>query len=184
MTWLETVTDLVRLGSVTGAASSYLRGMIIGQGVSQGASANSILSALTNAGIGIRRNQGLALVAEEQDRQAAGATANQLDLNSPASDLLGVTPPTGWTGQYVHQVTATYRTTDEEGNYILHTRTLGLKSSQVMTPSESIEAAQQIMTSEIPADEEDNYPLPSDVLAMNLTGVWYDTQGRSLSVIG
>lgn len=184
MSWLNTVTEISRLGGITGAAASYLRGVIIQAAVGEGASANSILSALSANGLGIRRDQGLQLVSAEQSRQAAGATASRLNLNSPSSELLGTAPPANWTGQYIHQVTATYRTRDEEGNYILHTRTLGLKSATALTPADAMAAAQDIMTSSIPAEEEGNYPLPSDVMSMSLTGVWYDVQNRNLPTVG
>lgn len=184
MTWLDTLSELNRLGNITGAATSYLRGAIIQQAVSAGASANSILSALSANGLGLRRQQGLALVNEEQSRQAASGTASQLNLTSSTAQLLDTAPPENWTGQYVHQVTATYRTRDEEGNYILHTRTLGLKSTNALTPAQAIQSATDIMTSDVPSDEEADYPLPSDVLSMSLTGTWYDVQNRNLPRAG
>lgn len=184
MSWLDTITEISRLGGITGAATSYIRGVIISTAVGQGASANSILSALSANGLGIRREQGLQLVSAEKQRQAAGQTASRLGLNTPSSQLLDTVPPENWTGQYIHQVTATYRTRDEEGNYILHTRTLGLKSATALTPADAVAAAQQIMSSEVPAEEEGNYPLPSDVLSMELSGVWYDVQNRNLPTVG
>ena len=184
MSWVDVVTEISRLGGITGAASSYLRGVIIQTAVGQSASANSILSALSGNGLGIRRAQGLQLVSAEQQRQAAGATSSRLALDSSSSQLLGTTPPANWTGQYIHQVTATYRTRDAEGNYIMNTRTLGIKSTTALTPADAMQAATDIMTSSIPAEEEGNYPLPSDVLSMSLTGVWYDVQNRNLPTVG
>lgn len=184
MTWEETLNELAGLTGIPYQARSYVRGVIITQAVRAGASANRILSTLANYGMGIRRDQGLQLVAEERDRQAAGATAVQLDLNTPVSELLGATPPPNWTGQYVHQIAYTYRETDEDGKYLLHTRTFDIKSATVLTPSDAIAAANDII-SQSPQDEEGSFTFnPSDVVSTALSGAWYDVQGRSLPSLG
>ena len=183
MSWLETLGDLSSLGGISGAAHSYLRGQIITQAVRAGASANSILRGLSGYGLGVRRNQGLALVRGEQARQLAGRTSNALDLTQPIDQLLGTAPPANWTGQFVHQVTVTYRTRTPEGGYELHTRTMGIKSSQLLTPEEATQGALDIMADNALDAEEGDYPLPSDILSVSLSGAWYDTQGRNIARI-
>lgn len=180
MTWLDTLAELASSDVGVGPGASYTRGAIITQAVREGASGNAILDALGAAGLGVRREQGLSLIAAERSRQMAGRTAAQLDLSASPAAILSATPPDGWTGQYVHQVTVTYRTRDEEGNYLLHTRTLGIKSASLLTAADAYAAATEIMTSQIPSEEEGEYPLPSDILSGSLSGVWYDTQNRNL----
>ena len=183
MSWLETLGDLASLGGISGAAHSYLRGQIITQAVRAGASANSILKALSGYGLGIRRTQGLAMVRGEQARQLAGATANQISATDSLGQLLGTTPPANWTGRYMHQVTVTYRTRTPEGDYQLHTRTLGIKSTELLSPETATQGALDIMNTGALTAEEGAYPLPSDILTSAMTGIWYDTQRRNLPSI-
>lgn len=180
MSWLDTLTELTGSGGGAGPGASYIRGQVITQAVREGASGNQILDALGNAGLGIRRDQGQALISAERARQMAGRTSLQIDPSLTPVDLLSATAPDRWTGQFVHQVAVIYRTKDEEGNYILHTRTLGIKSRTLLSPADAFAAATQIMTSSIPSEEEGEYPLPSDILSGSLSGVWYDTQNRNL----
>ena len=180
MSWIDLLGSIAGLGGVSGEASSYLRGQVINQAVRAGASANSILRALSSNNMGIRRGQGLDLIAQEKARQLAGTTTTQLPPGISADAALGMAPE-NWTGQYVHQVTATYRTKDEEGNYMLHTRTIGLKGTVPLTPAEAAQAAMDILAT--PGGEEPtegNYPKGGDVLSVSLSGVWYDTQGRNI----
>jgi hypothetical protein len=84
-------------------------------------------------------------------------------------------PPENWTGRYVHQVTVTYRTRDTEGNYELHTRTLGVKSSTPLSPMAASNAALDIMEEEPEPGGTPRLPDVAGVLSTQLTGVWYDT---------
>ena len=174
MSWIEgfdpTAWDLSSPGSV-----AYTRGALISAGVGAGASANQILSALTQAGIGIRRSQGLSLVAAEQGRQAAVSTAAQLAFDSSSGQLLPGAPPENWTGQYVHQVTATFRTTDEAGNYEMSERTMGIKASNTLSPQEAAEAAMSILETPVAEEDADTYGTAGNLINMQLSGVWYDT---------
>ena len=145
MSFGDLLSDLALSGGVPDAGASYTRGVLITQGVRAGESANTIISGMSSLGIGIQRTQALNLIRAEIERQAAGATANQLDLNTPVSELLGAAPPAGFTGQYVHQVAVTYRTRDEEGNYMLGTRTMGIKSQSILTAGEAASAALDII---------------------------------------
>lgn len=180
MTWDSLLSDLSGVISAHAAAASYIRGVVIGQAVRAGASANSILNSLTGAGLGIRRTQGLALVREEVARQALGATSAQINLAQPIDESVLGGAPAGWNGQIIHQVSVVYRTRDEEGNYLLHTRTLGIKSSTVLTPEEAIVAAQSILTQTAEPGASTYIVDPGSVLSMSLSGAWYDTQGRNV----
>ncbi len=175
MSWLDLLGSVAGLGGVAGEARSYLRGQVITQAVRAGASANSILRALSANGMGVRRGQGLDLVAQEHSRQLASSTANQIPFGSTAEQALGGAP-VNWTGKYVHQVTVTYRSTDTEGNYLLHTRTIGLPGPVLLTPEEAVQAAMGIMATEpVGEAEEARYPLAKNVLTASLSGIWYDT---------
>ena len=168
MTWDSLLSDLSGVISAHAAAASYIRGVVIGQAVRAGASANSILNSLTGAGLGIRRTQGL------------GATSAQITLAQPIDESVLGGAPAGWNGQIIHQVSVVYRTRDEEGNYLLHTRTLGIKSSTVLTPEEAIVAAQSILTQTAEPGASTYIVDPGSVLSMSLSGAWYDTQGRTV----
>lgn len=181
MAGIESLQELIGLGGIPNAARSYVRGEAIRYLVSAGHSANSILSQLSSAGLGVRRQQGLQMVAAERERVASAASAPQLALGSSTGQLLGAAPPENWTnGKYVHQVTVVYRTHDDEGNLVLHQRTVGLKSTTVLTGEQANAAALNIIATN-PSGEEGRYPASvNDVLATTLTGVYYDTQNRNL----
>jgi len=176
----DLLSDLALSGGVPDAGASYTRGVLITQGVRAGESANTIINGMSSLGIGIQRTQALNLIRAETERQAAGATANQLDLSAPVDQILAGTPPADWTGQYVHQVVVTWRERDEEGNYVIHDRTFGIKSATVLTSGEAQQAALDIIAQGASFDPE-HYPIdPDSILATSLSGAWYDTQGRSL----
>lgn len=180
MTWLDLLGQVAGLGGIESAARSYLRGQVITQAVRAGASANSILSALSANGLGIRRQQGLDLVANEADRQRSASPIGQVPYDATPESVIGAAPE-NWTGNYVHQVTATYRERDEEGNYTIYTRTMGIKGANLLTPEEAGMAALDIMSTQAPGEaSEGNYPTAGQVLTVGLTGTWYDTQGRNL----
>ena len=176
MDWLALITGLPSASSIPAGARAYLRGVIVNQAVAAGASANRIIAALTGTGYGVRRSQMLQVIGAVKDRYVASATAYQLAWGAPADEALRAPAPPGWTGRYVHQVTATYRTTDEEGNYLLHTRTLGIVSSASLNPEEATSAAMSIMSQSVPSDEEERYPLSGDILSLELTGTWYQVR--------
>lgn len=181
MAGIESLQELIGLGGIPNAARSYVRGEAIRYLTAAGHSANSILSQLSSAGLGIRRQQGLQMIAAERERVASAASAPQLALGSSTGQLLGTAPPENWTnGKYVHQVTITYRTRDAEGNYLLHQRTVGLKSTSVLTGEQANAGALDIVATN-PSGEDGRYPMGvSDVLATTLTGIYYDTQDRNL----
>ncbi len=180
MSWDGFLSDVAGLTGIPGAAQSYVRGVVITQGVRAGASANSIIRSLSSSGIGVRRDQALQMVKAEQSRQAAGATSTQLDLSQPTSEVLAAEPPAGWTGQYIHQVAFTYRTRDAEGNYMLNTRTMAIKTPNVLTGIEAINATQDILNQAAELPDDGTYPDVGSILGMALSGVWYDIQGRNV----
>jgi hypothetical protein len=125
--------------------------------------------------VGIRRSQGLDIVRAEQERQGAALTSAQLGVDYSTGAILQGQPPADWTGQYVHQVTVTYRTHDTEGNYELHTRTLGVKSTEALSPMAAVNSALDIMEEEPEAGKTPRLPTTAGVLTAQLSGVWYDT---------
>ena len=184
MSWAGFLSELDALDISSGPAASYVRGQVITVGVREGQSANSIVNGLSALGVGVRRQQALALIREETDRQAAGATAAQLDLTQPIDELLSATPPPNFTGQYIHQVAITFRTRDEEGNYMLNSITRGIKAATVLTPEEAVNAALQIVTDN-PEPTEDSPPIsPDSILSAELSGAWYATSSPSIPTFG
>ena len=183
MSWIDLLGQVAGLRGVYGEAGSYLRGQIITAAVRGGASANSILRALSSNGLGVRRQQALDLVANEQRRQRSASTVSQIPWGVADEVAAGIAPA-NWTGQYVHQVQAVYRTRDEAGNYMLHTRTMGIRSGSLLTPADASQAALNIMSTAREAEAtEGNYPEAGQVLTVSLSGVWYDTQGRALPTV-
>lgn len=179
MSFLEGL-DLIGADLGSEGAVAYARGAIIGAGARAGASTYAVAKALRENGIGFRyiniRDTLAAAVAE----LAAGQSATALQVDSTTGEILPGTPPADWTGQYVHQVTATFRTRDDEGNYQLHQRTLGIKGSTVLTPYEAAQAALGILETPEDDDTEGGYGAAGDLLSMQLTGVWYDTNPSAL----
>jgi len=178
MSWQSLLTDAFGGGAIPDAAQSYVRGVVISEGVRAGASANAILLHLVGHGIGVRRTQGLAIVRQEQARQAAGATANALDLSQPVSSILAANAPGGFTGNYVHQVAITYRTRDEEGNYMLNTVTRAISSPTVLSPEEAVSAATEMITTNPAPTEGTPEVLPESIMMASLSGAWYQVHTR------
>lgn len=180
MSFGDLLSDLAASGGIPAPAAAYTRGVLITQGVRAGESANSIISGMSSLGIGVQRQQALGLIRAETERQAAGATSAQLDLNAPVSEILSGTPPVGFTGQYVHEVAVTWRERDVEGNYMLNERTFAVKSGTVLTSGEAQSAVLDII-SQGASMNPDRYPIdPDSILSTSLSGAWYDTQGRNL----
>jgi hypothetical protein len=155
--------------------ADYARGAIISYGVGQGWSNNRVQREVRAAGLGISVGQLDPMVRAERSRQAQAATSSQLGVDYSTGQILPGTPPANWTGQYVHQVTVTYRTKDEAGAYELHTRTMGIKSSLPLSPMAASNAALDIMEEEPEPGGTPRLPDVSGVLTTQLTGAWYDT---------
>lgn len=184
MSWLETLGEVAALGGVPSAARSYVRGQLISAGVRAGQSANEIIRGLRSVGAGFQRTQALSAIRAESARQMAGATSAQVDLTLPVDQLLGTAAPENWTGQFVHQVAVTWRERDEEGNYSMHAVTKAIKSSQLLTPGEAVAGVYDIMTQNPEAPQGGTPGIdPSSIVAMSLSGVWYDTQRRNLPFV-
>ena len=176
MDWEALIASFPDPTTVADGARAYMRAMGIQAGVQAGASSNAIIRALSGMGYGIRRSQALTAIAQARSRYGAATTASQIPFGESAGTVLGGEAPTGWTGKYVHQVTATYRSVDEQGNYLLHTRTLGVVTRRPLSPEEATTAAMDVMTQTPISEEESHYPLNADILSLELTGVWFQTR--------
>lgn len=174
MTWLGTLSSLGPPGS--GGAAAYVRGQIISDAVGEGFSANQILAGLSAYGYGIARQEGLELVRNEVARQALSPTANQLDLSLPIPQLQQMNAPDNWTGQYLHQVTATWRERQTGGGYVTGTRTFGIKSQDILTPSQAVAAAQDILATPESEGGTPDMPQSYDITSYSLTGAWFDVR--------
>jgi len=178
MSWQSLIADAFGGGAVPTASESYVRGQVISQGIRAGASANSILLHLINHNIGVRRTQGLAIIRQEQARQAAGATANALDLSQPVSSILAADTPAGFTGNYIHQVSIVYRTRDEEGNYMLNSIYRAVSSPTILTPEEATQAGINIVTSNPSPTRGTPEVKPESIMMAGLSGAWYQVHTR------
>ena len=165
-------------------ALAYARGQIISYGVSQGISANQTLSALRSIGAGFNRANFLETFRQVQAAYIPAQRAGSLALDESTGMLLPSTPPADWTGQYVHQVTVTWRTKDDFGNYEIHSHPYATKSNSVLTPAQAVEDVLGIISTPLEGDEDYRYPVPSDILVMALTGGFYDTNPGVLGRIG
>jgi hypothetical protein len=180
------MSDLGDLGDIIGTlgvegAESYTRGALIGYGVRAGLTQTATMDLLRQANVGFRTQQFGQIYNDYRYQIAAGATAAALDFDSNTGELLPGSPPANWTGQYVHQVTATFRTRNQEGEYELAQRTLGIKASDTLTPYEAIQEAMGVIETAPLLGDEDRYPRAQDLLTMTLTGAWYDTNPGALS---
>lgn len=175
MSWTEDWSWYDVTTSAPGA-DEFMTGSILRAGAAAGASTNSVIRALQSAGLGFRESQVSAVYSALRAQTEANATASSLSVDSSTGQLLAGNPPEGWTGQYVHQVTATFRTRDDQGNYILSQRTLGVKSTSVLTPFDAAQSALSVINTPVEGDDQDRYGGSGDLLGLTLTGAWYDTR--------
>lgn len=161
-------------------AQSYARGQIIGAGARAGESGASVLGSLRAFDLGLRTQDFYDVWRAVRAQVGAALSATQLSVDVTTGEILPGTPPTNWTGQYVHQVTATFRTRDDEGNYELHQRTLGIKSTNALSPFEAAQAAMGILETPVDEDDEGGYAESGDLMSLQLTGAWYDTNPGAL----
>jgi hypothetical protein len=160
---------------------AYARGAIIQAAVREGYGIGSLTQALQGYGISFTAGQVSQSYHAYEQILAQGQTEAQLSVDADTGEVLGGNPPDNWTGQYVHQVTATFRARTSSGAYELRTRTLGIKSSALLTGAESVNAAQTIIEMPVSDDDEDTYGAVGDLLYSQPTGVWYATSRGILS---
>ena len=156
-------------------AISYARGAVIAAGARAGASANAIMAQLSGTPLGIQRSVGLGIIRELKDQIAAGQSATALGFDTSSGELLLGTPPPNWTGQYNHEVTATFRTKDEEGNWLLSFLTRNITSNEPLSPEEAANAAMDILATPADPDADSEPPDINAVISVQLTGAWYRT---------
>jgi len=154
--------------------AAMARGAIITNRVGLGWSNNAIQRELSANGLGIGVGQLDPMVRAERARQAPGPAANQLGVDIQSGALLPGVAPAGWTGQYVHQVTVTYRTKDQAGNFALHTEARWVKAGNALSPAQAAQSALDTYTEGPSDDEEPTGPEMSQVLSASLSGVWYE----------
>lgn len=176
MSWLGDLSGLAGSLDAPGAAE-YARGAIISSAARAGWSANQTLAQLRSLDIGFRRADFLRTYAQTREAIAASQTgrAVPVGLLTPA-EIPGHAPP-DWTGQYVHQVTATFRSTGEQGETVLTTRTLGIKSSNLLNPFKAAQAALGLVEAPIEPEAESRYGGIGNLVSLSLTGTWYSTGG-------
>lgn len=154
---------------------AYTRGAIIQAGVLGGASANATLAALRDAGVGFNRANFLKTWAQAQEQVLPAQRAGSLAFDTTTGAILPGQPPPDWTGQVVHQVTATWRTKETDGSYTVRSKPYGVIAPGFLSPADAIDAAMDIISTPMSSDDAERYPSPSDILALSLTGAWYRT---------
>ena len=159
----------------TEGEKAYTRGSIIQAGVLGGASANATLAALQDAGVGFQRANFLQTWKQAQDQYLPAQRAGSLAIDASTGAILPGTPPPDWTGQIVHQVTATWRTKEPDGSWSIQSKPYGIIANDFLTPAEASESALGIIQTPMEPDESDRYPSPSYILSLSLTGAWYRT---------
>ena len=116
---------------------------------------------------------GLDTIREFKDQIAAGQSATALGFDTSSGELLLGTPPPNWTGQYNHEVTATFRTKDEEGNGCSSFLTRNITSNEPLSPEEAANAAMDILATPADPDADSEPPDINAVISVQLTGAWY-----------
>ena len=172
MSWLGDLGGLDQ-SQWTEGGEVYARGAIIAGAARAGWSGAAALGQLRSMGRGSRRQDVYRAWNTVQDQWASNQTARALDVDASSGLAIAGQPPADWTGQYVHQVTATFRTPGEDGTYITEARTLGLKSNELLTPWGSAQGAMSILETPLEADAEGGYGTVGDLVSLQLTGVWY-----------
>jgi hypothetical protein len=160
----------------TEGGTAYARGAIIEAGVREGYSIGSVRLALAGYGVSFSSAQVSGAYNAMAGIVAAGQTAQALPVDVNTGEIFAGEPPDDWTGSYVHQVTGVFRAQTESGGYELRTRTIGIKSTQLLTPFDAAQAAMSIIEAPIEGDDQGTYGGMGDLLSTSLTGAWYDTR--------
>ena len=156
-------------------AAAYLRGYVIAPLIASGYSAGTALRELQAAGLSFRSQDFYRAWSQVSSQVTAAQESPYLAYDISAGTITGNNPPANWTGQYQHQVTATFRTRQDDGSYLTRYRTIGVKADSVLDPLMAAGNALEIMSSPVDPDDEDKYPAVSDLMTLQLTGVWFQT---------
>lgn len=176
MSIIEPPFDADLFDTSTEGAVSYARGAIIQAGVNEGYSIGSVRLALAGYGVSFSSSQVSAIYNNLAGIREANQTAMSLPVDVTTGEIFAGEPPDNWTGSYVHQITATFRARAETGGYELRTRTMGIKSTTILSPEDAWAAAQSIFETPVEGDDTDNYGGIGNLLTGSLTGAWYDTR--------
>jgi len=156
-------------------AAAYLRGYVIAPLIASGYSAAAGLRELRAAGLGFRTQDFYRAWNQVSAQVTAAQESPYLAYDVSAGTITGNNPPANWTGQYVHQVTATFRTREDDGSYLTRSRTLGVKADAALDPLNAAGVAMDILSSPVDAGDEDKYPAVGDLTGLQLTGVYFAT---------
>ena len=174
MSWVEAF-DLGGIDVSSPGVADYTRGAIIQWGVQQGLSNSAIYRELRSVDLGFSVGIAGPMVREERDRQGTALESTQLAVDYSTGTLLAATPPDNWNGQYVHKVTSIFRTSLGGTEYELNDRTVSIKSSVPLTPTQAINAAYDVWSTQEVGEDTPDAPDMSNALVTQLRGVWYDT---------
>lgn len=157
------ISDLLGQLLSGGATASDIRGEltnVVRLGLSEGQSANSMLSDLRAAEAGVRRQVFLNTVSTVRAQIAAEGAGAALNIHAtpPRESINYVT--SGQAGMYRHNVNLTYRSTLEPGVYSVEQTTFTVVSSELLTPAQAMGMARDIFT--MHATQYDNQLIGSD----------------------
>jgi hypothetical protein len=173
------MTFLEALGGIAGEAGAggvnigrNMLAPLITQGLGEGLSANSMLSAVRGAGFGIRRSSFLELVGSVRDAMTAspviaGAPLDRLPDANAIVDWRG-----GKAGTYLYRLNVFTRERDESGVFQITSVAWDIQTSELVTPEEAIAT----MTEQWNTNTED-YPL--ELLGATVRGVYRQTGHRA-----
>ena len=183
MSYLDDLGGLVDAYGDT-AADAYLRGAVMRPLIAEGYSGGSALRELQSMGLSYRSQDFYRAWNAVSAQMASAAGSSALAWDASSGELLPHNPPANWTGQYTHQVTATFRQATGTGSYTTSTRTFGVKSLEALSPLAASQAALSVLYSPTSPDDELKYPQVADLMNLQMTGIWYTTSPGATGRIG
>ena len=129
---------------ITAGAEKLVVGGAVRVGLAAGLSANQMLTDLTEAGFGLRRQDFLSLVRSMRAEAAAGLGGESAFATAvPEAGNIGAVAM-GRAGTYVTNVRVTYRVSNEEGPYSIEERVISVTSQRPISPADAAGVVQDI----------------------------------------
>src|SRR5579863_5054445 len=159
---LSGLTDAAAGGEVELGAN--LLAPIVQQGLSEGLSANRMLSAIKSAGLGIRRGSFLDLVGGVREAMQAAPQVADMSLDQlPTSEQI-VNWRGGKEGTYLYRTNVFTRERDPEGNFHFESKSWDLQTGSLLSPQE----ISDLVTDQFNQNTDD---YPSELLGVTMRGV-------------
>lgn len=168
MSFVELLGDL-DVGGAAGFSRSQL-GSLTQAGLSEGMSGNAILQGFADAGIGVRRSDGLAMINQVRGAMASTDAVQSLAMDQiPTSDSIAE-----WSGgradSYLYRVRMYIREGGQEG-LGFYQGNFDIVSDDLITPEEAQQRARDIWAS---GEGQNNYP-DRQLWGTSLGGVYHQS---------